>query len=1491
MFIANPKVRKWVWHSIQSLTFSSSWDTRFSGFLSAKYMITSKSEILRQANSPRDIFQRGLLDSSEDVRSSAAGCLHALLRLDQSLHRRPVGTHGTAKELKPTWRSLFVCDLLPTLWDSLKGLDDLSASSGAVIPILATIYSNIRKLPAKYQRLSGEISGVVGRLFPFVAHSIQPVALSAIQAIVTILSNQMSESSGSFQKTSGSFQKTSGSFEEKSHVKELLIAGALHVVLQAALFDLRDEIQRAGQKAWKSLLLTPRSNLSGDSNTLLPNTLAVSLALAITPIGQYAPTRAIYLTKRHHSNPPKPNKSIGASPLFPVGGGVSYLGGAVVNMCGSREFEELVERKGGGKELSESPCGPYISFKITDSNAQARAIEASGFALGILLASNRAFTALQFIERILRNTSRESFPIIALTVAEAFDKLSESNSSLGVGDSRFQKALSTLGVTLSDNLTLPTSKAYDFEGLQTRLAVIAKINGAVRVAIGLPKSTMSSKASTIIESSKETSSKFPTWIQSMKSTNGGKITPALAKVSRLVQVLDREVANVHTLAKAFLQQIWACSGCALIQMSKGNHLSLPDKLNPLIKPVLGLLKSPPSLPLQEKLAISLGDLILTVAVRVPRKPNPGPKLLNILAKTIKSNGHAVTRRMGEKGEGEIALHLAGPPEEKLPCRGARLVIERLAFHLKDEIFAHLPSLLSHASFHLSQINATTPKSLQDPLRKELSGELKFLRALVGAMNGGGGGGFRGGGENRISVVEKVCALIGKVVWCLGIEDNAIRVPALSLTLTYAQTLTHKCIPYLLEFIISLIAKGESKGERMGGVVALCWMVREVQNDILCYLALFVRPLLKAMTDTNEGIRTVASFGFAHVVRLIPLERAIPSPKAMDKKLAEKREIERVFLAQLLEGGTVEAFQLPIKVTAKLRAYQHAGVDWLHFLYKFNLNGLLCDDMGLGKTLQSICMVASAAKFHADTNSTNDNTPSRSISLVVCPSTLVAHWAYEIGKFVDALDLFPIMYLGNRQEKDESLRTARRALKSGEIPPSDKNKGYTNGVALIVSYRTLARDIKLFRAFRYLYIVLDEGHVIKNPKSGLSKALKTLDSSHRLILSGTPVQNQVLDLWSLFDFLMPGYLGTYTSFNARYTKPVQAAAKVERKRQNQRKDNITEAERKKISEILSAGGRALSALKRQVLPFVMRRVKGDVLKDLPPKILQDIHVSPSALQIALMKAHHDRIAQAKADKQLAQETGSSQASKAPHVFQALNYLRRLCTHPSLVLNSNDPSDRQVVQREGCKNTIRDIIHGPKLIALQELLTDQCGMVRQDESEGEGGGGLEGMRSVASHRALIFAQLRKTLDLVEEELLKKHLPGVTYMRIDGSIEPRARVDIANRFNNDPGIDLLLLTTAVGGLGLNLPGADTVIFIEHDWNPTNDLQAMDRAHRLGQKKVVNVYRLIVKDTLEVEILGLQRFKTYIANTLITEVSYDCPLHNIFISLRCPTTVPYII
>jgi TATA-binding protein-associated factor len=384
----------------------------------------------------------------------------------------------------------------------------------------------------------------------------------------------------------------------------------------------------------------------------------------------------------------------------------------------------------------------------------------------------------------------------------------------------------------------------------------------------------------------------------------------------------------------------------------------------------------------------------------------------------------------------------------------------------------------------------------------------------------------------------------------------------------------------------------------------------------------------------------------------------------------------------------------------------------------------------------------------------------------------------------------------------------------------------------MAYEVVRSDIDFIKSYAWNYCVLDEGHMIKNPKTKITEAVKLVRASHRLILSGTPIQNNVLELWSLFDFLMPGFLGDQAQFNSFYSKPIRDSY-----------DNNASPEAQE------RGVLAMEALHRQVLPFILRRLKENVLHDLPPKVIQDHYCYLSPLQSRLYHGFID-----------GQEGSTAEKIEK---LEGLQYLRKLCSHPRLVLIPSHPQYKSITQELATqKETIDQIEHSSKLLALRDLL-HECGIGQTKEAEQPNN--IPDAAEALGHRVLIFCQQRAMIDIIISDLFQKHMQSVSYIRMDGSLPAKDRIPLVNKFNNDPTIDCFLLTTSVGGLGLNLTGADVVIFVEHDWNPMKDLQAMDRAHRIGAKRTVNVYRIITLGTFEERIMSLQKFKIQTANTVI--------------------------
>ncbi len=662
------------------------------------------------------------------------------------------------------------------------------------------------------------------------------------------------------------------------------------------------------------------------------------------------------------------------------------------------------------------------------------------------------------------------------------------------------------------------------------------------------------------------------------------------------------------------------------------------------------------------------------------------------------------------------------------------------------------------------------------------------------------------------------AVKGLMPW-LHVENYALQKSISQTIAAICKKSTAQYLPLVLENLDTIIKDGSPDSSKLGGITLLSEILNGVGMEVVPYVSLIVVYVMRRMSDHSKSVRAIASKCFAQAVALMPLAHGVAIPEALSSAQKEMILKDGNFLEQLLNNDSVEDYALPFKLlTGTLRQYQQEGINWLAFLGRFGLHGVLADDMGLGKTIQSTVIMAAATQAQrASFESSKEESDIPKPSLVVCPATLVSHWPHEISKFVSTDILEPLRVHGKPQER----RLCYDRIVSHSV--------------VVISYETLRADIDILAKIKWLYIVLDEGHAIRNPTSKLAQAAQKLNGRHRLILSGTPIQNSIMEIWAMFEFLMPGYLGDRKTFNAKYGRSVEKARK-NRKESAQEQESII----------------ALQSLHKQIMPFILRRTKDQVLKDLPPKILQDIMCDPSPLQTKLLCDFNG--------KGLVEslESLDPSADSKSHIFQELSYLRKLCSHPLLVLEKDKKSHHEALQEcvgetdwDTAIKKVRDNVeYSPKLAALKELLSD-CG-IGQDEEDIDAG-----------HRVLVFAQTKAMLNLVETSVLNPM--KVSYLRIDGTVDAVERFNVVQKFNADPTIDVMLLTTSVGGLGLNLTSADTVIFMEHDWNPQKDLQAMDRAHRLGQKRSVNVYRLLVKETLEESIMSLQRFKLDVAAAVV--------------------------
>ena len=434
----------------------------------------------------------------------------------------------------------------------------------------------------------------------------------------------------------------------------------------------------------------------------------------------------------------------------------------------------------------------------------------------------------------------------------------------------------------------------------------------------------------------------------------------------------------------------------------------------------------------------------------------------------------------------------------------------------------------------------------------------------------------------------------------------------------------------------------------------------------------------------------------------------------------------------------------------LRPYQKQGVYWMSFLERSGLGGLLADEMGLGKTLQTLTWLSlERGKGSGD----------RGTALIVCPTSLVRNWEAEAKKFTPWLKVLVVS-------------GPDRADVFAQIPKAD---------VVVTSYALLQRDFEdAYLGRRFSAVVLDEAQHIKNRQTKNAKAVKLLDCDRRLVLTGTPVENSVADVWSIFDFLMPDYLGDYETFKCSYEEPIAAGG--------------------------AAGEEAQERLRRKLHPFIMRRLKKSVAKDLPDKIVK---VSYCPMSEDAQREYNDALAKT---RRLAGDMIRSKGL-AKSKFEILAMLMKL---------------RQIASRA-------------KLEAFMEQL----------ESAIEGG-----------HKILVFSQFVKMLKAISEKLQER---GIPFCYLDGSTKDR--LGECNRFNRSPEIPVFLISLMAGGTGLNLTGADLVIHYDPWWNPAVEDQATDRAHRIGQKKTVYVMKMIASGSIEEKVLALQRKKqAVIAATVST-------------------------
>lgn len=448
----------------------------------------------------------------------------------------------------------------------------------------------------------------------------------------------------------------------------------------------------------------------------------------------------------------------------------------------------------------------------------------------------------------------------------------------------------------------------------------------------------------------------------------------------------------------------------------------------------------------------------------------------------------------------------------------------------------------------------------------------------------------------------------------------------------------------------------------------------------------------------------------------------------------------------------EKLDLDESIDCKLRDYQRDGIKWMHALFRNHLDGILADDMGLGKTLETIAFISTLK--------------SDKPILIVCPTSVVYNWSKEFSMWNPSQKCVTIE--GDKEFRKSKIETMRIDQK----------------IVYVTSYDSLRSDQELYLPKEFSLMVIDEAQYIKNAEAMRSKSVKKIKADGRFALTGTPIENRLSDLWSIFDFLMHGYLGSYESFREYYELP------------------ISQGEKDKQSELLT-----------RITPFILRRTKQAVLDSLPPKTTSVIYVNMNEKERKLYVAN----------LQKARDMLSSSGEVGISFLAALTKLRQICVDAGSFLEGFDEESSKFAV---CKNMLDEAVAG-------------------------------------GHRVLVFSFFASCLPKLKESLKKEY--GIDSAIIDGQTKSATRVELATKFNNGEGPDVMLVSLKAGGTGLNLIGADIVIHIDPWWNFAAEEQATDRAYRIGQTKPVSVYKLVCNDSIEERVIELQESKRELYDAII--------------------------
>ena len=487
------------------------------------------------------------------------------------------------------------------------------------------------------------------------------------------------------------------------------------------------------------------------------------------------------------------------------------------------------------------------------------------------------------------------------------------------------------------------------------------------------------------------------------------------------------------------------------------------------------------------------------------------------------------------------------------------------------------------------------------------------------------------------------------------------------------------------------------------------------------------------------------------------ENSIPLYRAfyLDELAGSRGVRSRAFQELVRNGKNPRNFPVPEEISGVLRDYQKAGFQWMKQLDAMGLSGILADEMGLGKTVQILAVLLSEKGCGQP-------------SLIICPASLIYNWEHECRKFAPGLLACPVA--GTAEERREKLKI-----------PAD---------IYITSYDLLRRDMEQYQQIVWRFVILDEAQFIKNARTQNARCVKRLTARTRFALTGTPIENRLSELWSIFDFLMPGFLYSGRKFREHLELP-----------------------------ILKGNQEVSGRLNRMVRPFILRRLKTQVLKDLPEKLENTVYTKLSGEQKKLYQG-----AALKLLETLKNQSEEEYGKERMRVLAELMRLRQICCSPQLCFPEYKGDS---VKLEACMELLRSAV-------------------------------LEG------HKVLVFSQFTTMLAIIREQIIQE---GFRCFQLTGDTPKEERLRLAEEFNGLEQPAVFLISLKAGGTGLNLTGADVVVHYDPWWNLAAQDQATDRAHRIGQENKVTVFRLIARDTVEEKILALQEAKRKLAGQVLGE------------------------